>query len=58
MVVDVVGGCGEPTFSTVTFGSSDAQAGLPASYAFTAADAGVHTFTATLKTAGSQSITV
>jgi hypothetical protein len=43
---------------TVTFSSSDAQAGLPASYTFTAADAGVHTFTATLKTAGTQSITV
>jgi hypothetical protein len=34
------------------------QAGLPASYTFTAADAGSHTFTATLKTAGTQSITV
>ena len=43
---------------TVSFGGSDAQAGLPASYTFTAADAGVHTFSATLKTAGSQSITV
>ena len=43
---------------TVSFGSSDAQAGLPASYTFTAADAGVHIFSATLKTAGNQSITV
>lgn len=43
---------------TVTFSSSDVQAGLPPSYTFTAADAGVHTFSATLKTAGSQSITV
>ena len=43
---------------TVTFSSSDVQAGLPASYTFTAADAGSHTFSATLKTAGSQSITV
>ncbi|MDB5306227.1 MAG: hypothetical protein JWO38_429 [Gemmataceae bacterium] len=42
---------------TVTFGSSDVQAGLPASYTFTAADAGAHSFTATLKTAGAQSIT-
>src|SRR6202030_1295344 len=52
---------GNPTTSytgTVTFSSSDVQAGLPASYTFTAADAGVHTFTATLKTAGTQSITV
>ncbi len=43
---------------TVTFGSSDWQASLPASYTFTAADKGVHTFTATLRTAGSQSIRV
>jgi hypothetical protein len=41
---------------TVHFGSSDAQAVLPADYTFTAADQGVHTFTATLKTAGAQSI--
>ena len=42
---------------TVAFTSSDAQAVLPANYTFTAADAGVATFTATLKTAGTQSIT-
>jgi hypothetical protein len=43
---------------TVHFSSSDAQAGLPADYTFTAADGGFHTFTATLKTAGTQSISV
>jgi hypothetical protein len=43
---------------TVRFSSSDSQAGLPSSYTFTAADNGVHTFSATLKTAGSQSLTV
>ena len=42
---------------TVHFTSSDPQAVLPADYTFTAADQGVHTFSATLKTAGSQSIT-
>ena len=42
---------------TVHFTSSDGQAGLPADYTFTAADAGVHTFSATLETAGTQSIT-
>ena len=42
---------------TVHFTSSDTQAGLPANYAFTAADAGVHNFNVTLKTAGTQSIT-
>jgi hypothetical protein len=42
---------------TVHFTSSDSKATLPANYAFTAADAGKHTFTATLKTAGTRSIT-
>jgi large repetitive protein len=43
---------------TVTFSSSDWQAGLPVDYTFTAADQGVHTFTATLRTAGSQTLSV
>jgi hypothetical protein len=45
---------------TVHFTSNDLQAALPADYTFTTgagADNGVHTFTATLKTAGTQSIT-
>ena len=42
---------------TVHFTSSDANASLPANYTFTAADAGTHTFTATLNTSGTQSIT-
>ncbi len=42
---------------TAHFTSSDQQAQLPADYPFTAADNGIHTFTATLKTAGSQTIT-
>jgi hypothetical protein len=42
---------------TVHFTSSDPLAVLPANYTFTAADAGVHTFSATLKTASTQSIT-
>jgi hypothetical protein len=42
---------------TVHFTSSDGQAGLPADYTFTAADQGVHTFSAILKTAGTQSLT-
>jgi len=41
---------------TVSFTSSDGQAALPAKYTFTSADAGKHTFSATLKTAGTQSI--
>ena len=55
---DVLGNAMPNYTGTVNFSSSDFQAGLPASYTFTAADKGVHTFTATLKTAGSQSIRV
>ena len=52
-------GSPNPTYrGTVHFTSSDPQAVLPADYTFTAADDGVHTFSATLKTAGSQSLTV
>jgi parallel beta-helix repeat protein len=43
---------------TVHFTSTDTLALLPVDYAFTAADAGVHTFTVTLETAGSRTITV
>src|SRR5437016_12938329 len=42
---------------TVHFTSSDAQAALPADYTFTNTDSGVHGFSATLKTGGSQSLT-
>jgi hypothetical protein len=42
---------------TVTFSTSDAQGVLPSNYTFTAADAGQHSFSATLKTSGTQSIT-
>jgi len=42
---------------TVHFTSTDAAATLPANYAFVAADNGVHSFTATLRTVGTQSIT-
>jgi hypothetical protein len=43
---------------TVKFTSSDPKAALPANYAFTSTDAGRHTFSATLNTLGTQSITV
>jgi hypothetical protein len=42
---------------TVHFTSSDPGASLPADYTFTAADAGVHSFSVTLITAATQSIT-
>jgi hypothetical protein len=42
---------------TVHFTSSDARASLPADYTFTKADPGYHIFSATLRTAGTQSVT-
>src|SRR5262249_51905190 len=42
---------------TVHFTSSDPTAVLPADYTFVSGDNGTHTFSATLNTAGSQSIT-
>jgi subtilase family serine protease len=41
---------------TISFGSSDSTALVPANYTFTAADNGVHTFTVTLKHAGSDTV--
>jgi len=57
-VKDAFGNVATNYSGTVTFSSSDPLAALPANYSFTVADAGVHTFTATLKKAGTQSITV
>jgi hypothetical protein len=52
-------GNSDPNYrGTVTFSSSDGQAVLPANYTFTSADAGVHQFSLTLKTAGSQTVSV
>ncbi len=42
---------------TVHFTSSDPAAALPADYTFTAADAGRHTFSVTLKTVGTRTVT-
>jgi hypothetical protein len=54
---DAYGNAASGYTGTVRFTSSDFQAALPTSYTFTAADQGVHTFTATLKTAGSKTLT-
>jgi autotransporter-associated beta strand protein len=43
---------------TVAFSSTDAQAALPAAYTFLAADQGTHTFSATLNTPGTWSLSV
>jgi hypothetical protein len=55
--LDAFGNVATGYLGTVHFSSSDPQAVLPADYTFTAADAGTHTFSAILKTAGLQSLT-
>jgi hypothetical protein len=57
-VEDQYGNIASGYTGTVQFKSTDSQAVLPGSYTFTSGDAGVHTFSATLKTTGTQSITV
>ncbi len=57
-VRDTIGQVATGFVGTVYFSSSDRQAALPASYTFTAADAGSHTFSAVLKTAGAQTLLV
>jgi hypothetical protein len=52
------GGTNTGYTGTIHFTSTDPHAVLPADYTFTAADQGVHTFTVTLVTAGTQSLTV
>ncbi|MDB5352047.1 MAG: hypothetical protein JWN86_3294 [Planctomycetota bacterium] len=49
---DAIGNVGVGYTSTIHFSSSDVQAGLPADYTFTTADAGTHAFAVTLKSAG------
>ena len=54
---DAFGNTAAGYLGAVHFTSSDLQASLPGDYAFSGADAGVHTFSVTLKTSGTQSIT-
>src|SRR5206468_43756 len=54
---DAYGNAATGYAGAVHFTSTDGQAALPADYAFAAADAGSHTFTGTLNTAGTQSLT-
>jgi len=55
---DAYGNLASSYTGTVDFTSSDPAASLPASYTFTASDAGDHTFTFELNTSGTQTITV
>ena len=56
-VLDAFGNVATGYTGTVHFTSSDSAASLPADYRFIRSDAGVHTFSATLNTTGSQSLT-
>jgi hypothetical protein len=56
-VKDAFGNTATGYTGTVSFASSDSNAVVPANYTFVSGDAGVHSFSATLKTAGAQSIT-
>ena len=61
VTVTAVTQCSDPATSftdTVHFTSSDPLAILPADYAFVSSDAGVHVFSVTLKTSGTQTVTV
>ena len=54
---DQIGNVATSYRGTVHFSCSDVLATLPADYTFTAADAGTHTFSVTLVSAGTQYIT-
>jgi hypothetical protein len=54
--LDAYGNTASGYRGTIHFTSSDTKAVLPADYKFTAADAGTHVFSITLKTVGSQGV--
>jgi hypothetical protein len=56
-VLDAFGNVATGYAGTVHFSSSDGQATLPPDFQFGSTDQGIHTFTAILRTAGSQGIT-
>jgi hypothetical protein len=55
--LDAYGNVATGYLGTAAFTSSDPQGQLSGKYTFTAADAGSHTFSVTLKTAGTQAVT-
>jgi hypothetical protein len=56
-IVDAFGNVATGYRGTVHFTSSDNSATLPGNYTFTSNDAGVHTFTATLRKTGNRTLT-
>ena len=57
-VYDAYGNLASGYTGTLNFSTSDTIAVLPASYTFTAADAGTHTFSMTFETSTGQTFTV
>ncbi|WP_375765809.1 hypothetical protein NR798_29400 [Archangium gephyra] len=57
-VVDTFGNTVTGYRGTVGFSSTDSRATVPAAYTFTETDSGTRTFSASFKTAGTQSVTV
>jgi hypothetical protein len=57
LIEDAFGNIADSYQGTIHFTSSDLKAVLPADYTFTSKDQGLHSFSFTLKTAGTQSIT-
>ena len=57
-VLDAYGNRVKNYFGTIHFSNTAGIAGLPADYAFNSLDAGDHTFSVTLSTAGSQTLSV
>ena len=55
--LDAYGNIATGYVGTIKFTSSDSKAILPSNYTFVAGDAGVHTFTVTFKSSGTQTLT-
>src|SRR5262249_60309160 len=55
--LDAYGNIATGYLGTIHFTSNDNKAILPSNYTFVAADAGVHTFTVTFKSSGTQTLT-
>jgi hypothetical protein len=58
VAVDAWGNTASTYIGTVSFASTDPEAGLPDAYPFAAAEGGAHSFTVTLETPGVQQVTV
>ena len=55
--LDAYGNVATGYVGTIKFTSNDSKAILPSNYTFVTGDAGVHTFTVTFKSSGTQTLT-